>query len=193
MNDKIDEFVNKQSSDMLATLLDSCSKGSRSGQKQLYQHFYNYAMSICLRYAPNKEEAQEIMNDGFLKVFKKLHTFDRSKPFRMWLRRIMINTAIDYYRRRKKNITSLDLVQASDKATEADALDDISAREILQLVQELPPSYRLIFNLYVIEGYKHEEIAEKLNIHVGTSKSNLAKARKHLKKKLYQLNQVHEK
>ncbi len=174
--------MNPSFNNNLAELIDACSQGDRHSQKMLYQHFYSYAMSICLRYAADKEEAQEILNDGFLKVFTKLHAYDRAKPFQMWLRRIMINTCIDYYRKRKRALQHVEVDKAYQVKEEANVLDEISAQEILNLVQELPPSYRLVFNLYVIEGYKHEEIAEQLGIHVGTSKSNLAKARKHLKR-----------
>lgn len=172
--------MSQLTNDKLTELLDACIRGKRSGQKELYQKFFGYAMSICLRYASSKEEAQEILNDGFLKVFTKLHSFNREKPFQMWLRRIMINTAIDYYRKRNKIGQAIDINQAQGMPNQTNTLDIISEQEILALVQQLPPSYRLVFNLYVIEGYKHDEIAERLGIHVGTSKSNLAKARKHL-------------
>lgn len=181
--------MNLKSNDIhLANLLDSCSQGKESAQKELYQHFFSYAMSICLRYASHQEEAQEIVNDGFLKVFTKLHLFDRSKPFHLWLRRIMINTSIDYYRKRNHDIQYLEVVHAQKIYEKTNVLDEISEQEILKLVQELPPSYRIVFNLYVIEGFKHEEIAQKLGIHIGTSKSNLAKARKHLQKMFQKLS-----
>ena len=145
-------------------------------------------MSICLRYAQSKEEAQEVMNDGFLKVFTKLDTFDRQKSFQMWLRRIMINTSIDYYRRRDKNTQPYDINNAKHTPDGSDVIGEITEKEILDMVQELPQSYRMVFNLYVIEGYKHEEIASMLGVHVGTSKSNLAKARKHLQNKIKKIN-----
>ncbi|MEO1654493.1 MAG: RNA polymerase sigma factor, partial [Bacteroidota bacterium] len=135
-------------------------------------------------YATNKEEAEEVMNDGFLKIFTKLHLYDSRKPFQMWLRRIMINTSIDYYRRRNADVQHLDVNQALKVQAPSDTLEGISAQEILKLVQELPPAYRMVFNLYAIEGYKHEEIANKLGIHIGTSKSNLSKARKYLQRLL---------
>jgi RNA polymerase sigma factor (sigma-70 family) len=178
------------SNEKLPEILNGCSRGESVSQKTLYQHYYGYAMSITLRYAQDNAEAQEIMNDGFLKIFQKIDNFDRNKSFQMWLRRIMINTAIDYYRKRNPYTQPLDVVEATHKSHDADVLDDISEKEILQLVQKLPPSYKLIFNLYVIEGYKHEEIAQELGIHVGTSKSNLAKARKHLQRMIQELNEV---
>lgn len=141
-------------------------------------------MSVCLRYAGNKAEAQEILNDGFMKVFTNLKTFDRNKPFRWWLRRILINTAIDYFRRSPKQVYSLDAEGAAEVAESQDILAVISAEEILAIVQTLSPAYRMVFNLYAIEGYTHAEIAEKLGIHEGTSKSNYAKARAQLQKKI---------
>lgn len=177
--------MNIQTNESIKALIEECKTGSRSSQKKLYQHCYAYAMSICLRYSESKEEAQEVLNDGFLKVFKNLDKFDFQKPFMYWLRRIMINTAIDYYRQNQNLRQNTDLKNAYSVAYDYNhAIEDITTQEILQLVQELPPAYRLVFNLYVIEGYKHEEIAQMLNIHEGTSKSNLAKARKHLQAKL---------
>ncbi|MCU0446919.1 MAG: RNA polymerase sigma factor [Microscillaceae bacterium] len=179
--------MNIESNESLKPLLEECKKGERSSQKLLYKYCYAYAMSICLRYAENREEAQEVMNDGFLKIFNNLDKFDYQKPFHYWLRRIMINTAIDYYRRNQHQRQTLDLSEARPIADSGDVLADISEQEILRLVQELSPGYRVVFNLYVIEGYKHEEIAQMLGIQVGTSKSNLAKARVHLQQKIQKL------
>ena len=162
-------------------LIKSSLKGSRQSQKLLYQQFYGYGMTVCIRYAKNREEAQEILNDGFIKVFKNLHRFDFKKPFRMWLRRILINTAIDALRKNKKYHETNDLDQAYHVSVEADGLTTLSAKEILLLVQKLAPSYRAVFNLYAIEGFSHREISEQLEISIGTSKSNLAMARKRLK------------
>jgi RNA polymerase sigma factor (sigma-70 family) len=169
---------------LLEKVLTACMKGDRAAQKQLYQSYYGYAMSICLRYAPSSIEAEEIVNDSFLKVFNRLGQYDSSRPFRWWLRRIIINTAIDYYRSDVKNLHSLEAEEAQEINYDQDILSEISVEEILQLIQDLPPAYRLVFNLYVIEGYTHPEIAEKLGIHEGTSRSNLAKARRHLQNKL---------
>lgn len=150
--------------------------------------FFSYSMSICLRYAENKEEAQEILNDAFMKVFGNLSSYQGVQPFRFWLRRILINTAIDHYRKNKSIRLQTDIGKASSLSSDTlDILDEIGEQEILQLVQELPPAYKLVFNLYVIEGYNHREIAEMLGIQEGTSKSNLAKARMHLQAKIKKL------
>ena len=167
----------------LNEMIDGCLRGSRESQKMLYEHFYGYAMSICLRYSKSREESREIMNDGFMKVFTRLGTRDVNASFKSWLRRIMINAAIDHYRKHSKHYQLKDVEDPAVRVSpvEADALNEISYEELIGMVQELSPAYRAVFNLYVIDGYTHEEIATQLSISVGTSKSNLFKAREHLK------------
>ncbi|MFC5271867.1 RNA polymerase sigma factor [Adhaeribacter terreus] len=163
-------------------LIDGCIRGDIKSQKMLYKQYYGFSMAICLRYADSREEAAEIMNDGFMKVFTNLQSYQQDKAFRGWLRKIMVHTAIDHYRKNSKHYHSLDLVYAESEMGFEDVLDTISAEEILAMVQLLSPSYRLVFNLHVIEGYSHPEIAEKLQITEGASKSNLFKARMKLQK-----------
>ena len=170
--------------DELYQLLKSCTKGSRNSQDKLYKHFYGYSMSICLRYSKTREEALEIANDGFVKVFTKMDKYTRGMSFKGWIRKIMINSAIDYYRKHEKHYHSVDISYVKSESLNENALDKLSAQEIMSAIQELPPSYRVVFNLFVIEGYKHEEIAEQLGISVGTSKSNLAVARSKLRRAL---------
>ncbi len=134
-------------------------------------------MTICSRYASHREEAKEILNDAFFKVFTKLDKYQGDQSFKSWLNRILVNTAIDHYRKRRHDEQTIDLVHASHLRTEESPLEQLSAKELLALVQQLPPSYRMVFNLHVVEGYSHPEIAEKLGISKGTSKSNLSKAR----------------
>ena len=165
-------------------LIKGCMKGDRESQKMLYKHYYGYAMSVCVRYAHSMEEAQEIMNDGFLKVFTKINQYDPNRSFKGWLRRIMINTAIDYFRSNKNHYHHHEIELAEGEQEKEDILRDLSYNEIIALVQRLSPGYRTVFSLYVIEGYTHEEISEKLNINVGTSKSNLSKARANLRSML---------
>lgn len=166
----------------LLKLLHSCRKGDRSSQDELYKAYYGYGMGICLRYSRTPDEAIEILNDGFMKVFTKLDKYSTALSFKGWLRKVMINTAIDYYRKNEKHYNSLDISHANYVSNDETILDKISAEEIISAIQRLPPSYRMAFNLYVIEGYKHEEIGNQLNISVGTSKSNLSIARNKLKK-----------
>ena len=122
------------------------------------------------------------MNDGFIKIFKKLDKYSPGLSFKGWLRKVMINSAIDYYRRNEKHYHSLDISHGKYETSGETILDKLSEQDIIEAIQRLPPSYRMVFNLYVIEGYKHEEIANQLNISVGTSKSNLAIARNKLQK-----------
>lgn len=139
-------------------------------------------MGVCLRYSRTYEEAVEIVNDGFMKIFTNLDKYTQGLSFKGWFRKVMVHTAIDYYRRNEKHYNSLDISHAQYEPSTETALDKISEKEIIAAIQRLPPSYRMVFNLYVIEGFKHEEIGNQLNISVGTSKSNLAMARSKLKK-----------
>lgn len=164
--------------------LNGCLKGQRESQKLLYQEFYGYSMSVCLRYVEDRDEAAEVLNDAFMKIFGNIKKFDRSMPFRPWLRKILVNTAIDFFHRKQKKIKTEQLSLVEKEVGSEAILSGISYDEVLSLLQKLPPAYRLVFNLYVIEGYKHEEIATMLNINVGTSKSNLFKAKQQLKKNL---------
>ena len=165
----------------LQQLLDGCLQGRRSSQRALYDRFYGFALTVCRHYAKNTEEAQEILNDGFVKVFRRLEQFRSESSFRAYLRRVMVNAAIDYYRKHHRNRIKLEKSDFVEPAVENGAIARLSLDEVLQLVQQLPPTYRLVFNLYVIEGYKHHEIAAQLEISTGTSKSNLSKARAKLR------------
>ena len=142
-------------------------------------------MGVCLRYSRNRDEAIEILNEGFLKVFLKLGKYTPGLSFKGWLRKVMINSAIDYFRRNERHYHSLDISHAQYASSSGDILDAIYEKEIIAAIQRLPASYRIVFNLHVIEGYKHEEIAHQLNISIGTSKSNLAMARNKLRKILF--------
>lgn len=151
----------------------------------LYQYFYSYAMNVCLRYTASRTEATEVLNDGFLKVFTKIELYDQEKSLKGWIRRIMINTAIDYYRQNNRyNTNNDDLENAMMVSTQETATSKLSYEEIVQEIQALSPVYRTVFNLYVIDGFTHEEIAEQLGVSVGTSKSNLFKAKAALQKRL---------
>ena len=166
----------------LQKVLAGCLNHDRKDQKLLYKSFYGFAMGICLRYAGNRYEASEIMNQGFLKVFTKLELFDNSKPFKAWLGRIMINTSINYYRTNLKmayadDIDEMDVMSSDELPDHKLAYDDL-----LAMVQQLPQAYRTVFNLYAIEGYTHDEIGKMLGISDGSSKSNLFKAREKLRK-----------
>jgi RNA polymerase sigma-70 factor (ECF subfamily) len=165
----------------LHQLIGGCIKKDRYSQKMLYKAFYGFSMGICLRYANNRDEAAEVMNQGFFKVFTRIETYDRSRPFKAWLGRIMTNASIDYYRANLKMAYTDDLDKA-EHISDGDFADKkLNYDDLLKMVQKLPPAYRAVFNLFAVEGYTHEEIGELLNISAGTSKSNLHKARQKLK------------
>lgn len=154
-------------------------------------------MAICHRYTGSQEDAIEILNDGFLKIFKEMGNFkpayeDVISSFKGWLRKIMIYTAIDHFRKNHKHqmLADLDSVVYQIPSWSESALDRLSHEEIIRSIQLLTPAYRTVLNLFIIEGLSHEEIAQQLDIAVGTSKSNLAKARKQLQKILFKQNEI---
>lgn len=183
------------STNTLEHIIQGCIKANRDSQKQLYKLYYGFAMSICMRYSTHYTEAEEIVNDGFLKIFKKIDAFEPSyqsyeASFVGWIKKIFIHTAIDNYRKNNKSYTIpiLDDSHLEISENSASPIDNMSYKEIIELVQKLSPTYRTVFNLFVLDGYKHEEISKQLNISVGTSKSNLAKARINIQKMLKLIN-----
>lgn len=164
-------------------LINGCIKGNRLCQKCLYEHFHGRMIAVCMRYTSSLEEAHDILHEGFIKVFNNLHLYQPTHPLESWIKRVMVNTAIDHYRKNKKYAYHVDIDNAYS-CFDHDSLHFVSqltADEIMQLVQKLSPAYRTVFNLYIVEGYTHREISEMLEISEGTSKSNLAKARDKLK------------
>ncbi len=169
----------------LETILDGCRLGNAKSQELLYRQFYGYSMSVCLRYSRTHDEAIEIVNDGFIKVFNHADKVDLTKSFKNWLRKIMVNTALDFYRQNHKHYNHDDIQETEYHITDGtDASADLSYQELLGIVQRLSPAYRTVFSLFAIDGYSHEEIAKMLNISIGTSKSNLARARINLREML---------
>lgn len=161
-------------------LIDACIKKDRRAQKDLYMMHYGFSMNICMRYSQSIEEAKEIMNDGFMKVFQYLEKFDKDRPFMPWLSRILVTSAIDHFNKNKKYKMETELEEGMEEETSENVLDSITYDEMLEIVRKLPPAYQTVFNLRAIEGYKHEEIAKMLNISVGASKSNYARAKQKL-------------
>ena len=158
-------------------LIQGCLEQNKGSQRKLYEHFYGYGMSICLRYAKSEVEAEEILNDAFLRVFQHIHQYDTTFPFKAWLRKIIINMAIDYYRKFQRYQNTIETRAITEVAVEWESPLIDQETDILPIIQQLPPKYRMVFNLYVMEGYKHDEIASELSISVGTSRSNLARAK----------------
>jgi RNA polymerase sigma-70 factor (ECF subfamily) len=162
-------------------IIEGCRQQKRASQHQLYVLFYHYAMTIARRYTAQVETAEEVVNDAFFKVFTKIHLFVGDQPFRFWLRRIIINTSIDRLRSSLNAPAPDELQPWHDAETDTGIIEDLTREQILQLLDQLPPAYRAVFNLYVVDQYTHDEIAVLLGIQPGTSKSNLARARQHLK------------
>lgn len=168
----------------LKQLIDDCKNNNRKAQEQLYRLYSPKLFAVCLKYSRNYAEAQDNLQDGFILIFKKIEQFSFKGSFDGWLKRVMINNVLQQYR----NQTFLSLVNedvAEDVEVEIEE-DTISMDYLLKIIQELPDRYRLVFNLYVIDGFSHADIAEMLTINVGTSKSNLARARMILKEKIEQ-------
>jgi RNA polymerase sigma factor (sigma-70 family) len=171
-------------------LIRGCVKNERLAQKQLYERFYGKMIGVCMRYATNRSQATEMLNLGFFKVFKTIESFSkRGGNLEAWIYRIMVNTAIDYLRSEIRN-ASTDLERTVYAEDSSNVVSDMTAEEILELVNRLTPAYRAVFNLYVVEGYNHNEIGELLGISEGTSKSNLAKARARLQAMIIEQNKV---
>ncbi len=168
----------------LTSWIAGCRKMDEPSQLELYRHFYSYGMAIALRYTNSRESAMEMVNDGFFKVFTKINQYDSSFPFKPWLRRILINSAIDHYRKYKQELPNELHPIVEDSPAYNEALDQLEFDDLLKIMQLLPPAYRMSFNLYVVEGLTHAEIAGKLEISIGTSKSNLSKARQKIKELL---------
>ena len=162
-------------------LIQGCIRNDRRMQEVLYRQYCSSMLALCRSYAKNDEDATEILQDGFLKIFQQISKYDSSKAsMYTWMRTIMIRTAIDVLRKQKKTQVAIEWKEEHDPVIDAEVLDRVSAQQILYLLQYLPETTRAVFNLYVTEGYNHREIGELLNISDGTSKWHLSEARKYL-------------
>jgi RNA polymerase sigma factor (sigma-70 family) len=170
-------------------LFRRCLEGESRAQELLYKRYFSFAMSLCMRYSRDKYEAMQIVNDSYMKVLRNIREFDSSKSFRSWYGRILINSAVDNYRRNLKHSSHLQISNEmeADEEQEPSISAELSVNEILSLFNRLPDNYRLTFNLYEIEGYSHEEIGQILGISPSTSRSNLSRAKKMLRE-LYKKN-----
>jgi RNA polymerase sigma factor (sigma-70 family) len=171
----------------LEILIEGCRKGDRGSQEKLYRQFSAAMYGLCLQYAASEEDAQDILQDGFVKVFKKIEQVRDAKAFPGWIRRLMINTALERYRSQVVMHRLDEEPGAMKEQITEETLEELDAEALVLMIQELPPRYRMVFNLYAIEGYNHKEIAEKLDISDGTSKSNLSRARAILQEKVKRL------
>ena len=162
--------------------IEGCRRSNLNCQRSLYELYYGYGLSMALRYAYNREEAVEILNDAFIKVFSKLHQYNIEQPFKPWFRRILIHSSIDYHRAQHKFPTPIDIDSVIYLLEDELPLPVLSSEEdALPMVQALPPQYRMVFNLYVMEEYDHKEIAAMLGITESTSRANLARAKEKLR------------
>lgn len=177
--------------EQLFEIIEGCMNGDRKSQQKMYEIFYGKMLGVCMRYTKEREDALDVLQDGFVKVFTNIKLFENTGSIEGWIRKIMVNTAIDFYRKNKKLLTfaNSEYVEENaedikeDENTEEEYLS-ISPHEIMEAVQQLTPAYKTVFNMYVMDGYTHKEIAEQLGINEGTSKSNFAKAKMNLKKAL---------
>ena len=158
-------------------LISGCIDGDRRMQEELYRRFSPRMYAVCLRYAGSAEEAEDILQEGFIKIFKKLNTFRSEGSFEGWIRRIFVNTAIEHFRRKRYLQPVTDKEENTLEGNYLSVLDNLAERDILDLVQQLSPGYRTVFNMYVVEGYTHKEIGDMLGISEGTSKSQLSRAK----------------
>ncbi len=166
-------------------LVKNCMEGKREAQKLLFERYAGKMLTVCKRYFDNVEEAEDALQEGFIKVFEKLHQWQGSGPLGGWIRMVMVNTALTHLRSSKKWKDSTDIEAAGDiTSDEMDALSTMTADELLGLIATMPVGYRTVFNLFALEGYAHKEIAEMLGISENTSKTQYLKSKDWLKKKL---------
>ena len=173
-------------------LIRGCIKEEAACQKEVFNRYAGRMLGLCNRYARNSADAEDILQDAFIKIFDKIHQFKFEGSFEGWIRRIMVNTALKKYtlRRYEKEISGYEISDRGEIGQEPAAYTHLNRKELLALINSLPDGYRMIFNLYVIEGYQHEEIAEMLGIQPGTSRSQLVKARLMLQKQILELQKV---
>ncbi|MEP6846163.1 MAG: sigma-70 family RNA polymerase sigma factor, partial [Panacibacter sp.] len=164
-------------------MVSSCKAGNRQAQEKLYRNFYRVMMSLCLRYTKNETDAMDVLNKGFYKVFKNIHRYDSSKAsLYTWIRTLIINSCLDHLRSKQKIIQQVALTDTADVQIDAEVISKIGSAHLLHFIRKLPPATQTVFNLFIMEGYSHREIADLLQISEGTSKWHVSEARKNLQK-----------
>jgi len=180
-------MVNLANKEEVEKLVEACIKNDRKSQQTFYKMFYGKMLAVCMRYTRNREEAQDILHDGFIKVFSRLKSFENKGSLEGWVRRLIVNNAIDYVRCRRDYYLPGDedfadsLPDEHDNDLEIEKMKQVKAEKVISLIQHLSPAYRAVFNMFIMENMSHNEIAEYLGISVGASKSNLSKAKERLK------------
>jgi len=170
-------------------LISGCIRKEAKCQKQLFDLYAGRLFGVCLRYARNRGDAEDILQDAFIKIFDKISQFKREGSFEGWMKRIAVNTALKKYSvsRYRQEVTDSDKIGRLEISLDETVYSHLGEKELLKMIQDLPEGYRLVFNLYVMEGYQHNEIAEMLNIQAGTSRSQLVKARMMLQKQILEI------
>jgi RNA polymerase sigma factor (sigma-70 family) len=172
-------------------IINGCKKGDRKAQERLYKNYYRAMITICLRYTKNEEDAVEVLNNGFLKVFKNIQRYDSSQArLYTWIRTIVINSCLDFIKQKQKLEKTDELSEDAEVHMAPEVINKMKTSDLLEQVKRLTPATQAVFNLYVIEGYNHKEIAQLLSISEGTSKWHLSEARKNLQQ---YLNEPHVK
>ena len=184
--------------DPLFEIIKGCVKGDGKCQQIIYQKFYGKMLGVCMRYSRDREEAKDTLQDGFLKVFTNIKKYEGKGAFEGWIRKIIINTALDKIRKGKQIIQYADseYVEKNTEDVQEEEnkeYNNISKEEIMKAVQQLPIAYRTVFSMFVVDGFSHQEIADQLGINIGTSKSNLSKAKMSLKKIIEDLFKTYQK
>lgn len=167
--------------------VEACKTGDRKSQEALYKFFYPNFMPVCMSYVENNDDAIDIYNRAFLKIFSSLSAFENRGVFAAWARRIMVNTALDFLRSNKRTQFQTPIEEAHEVYFDDNIISDLTSNEILSLFRFLPPAQRMVMNLFIVEGNSHAEIADELGISVGTSKWHLNQARKLIQTKIYDL------
>jgi len=173
-------------------LIKACIRENAHAQRELYVRYSSRMLGVCHRYARTQADAEDILQEAFIKVFSKIHQYKFEGSFEGWIRKIVVNTALKKYTlaRYEKEVTGYEVTEKNDQAADPEAYHHLSEKDLMALINQLPDGYRLVFNLYVMEGYQHEEIATMLNIQPGTSRSQLVKARNMLQKQITQLQKI---
>jgi len=170
----------------IVNIIKGCLAGNRRDQELLYRRHAAKLYAVCLQYSGNDEEARDILQEGFIRIFENLIHYKYEGSFEGWMRRIIVNTALEKFRSRHNlyRVDDIDLIPEPDADPDNEDYSGLEAVDLLDIIRELPPKYRMVFNLYAIEGYAHKEISRMMNISEGTSKSNLSRARMILQKKV---------
>lgn len=170
------------------TLANNCIKGDPRAQRELFEMYAPKMMGVCLRYMKDQMQAEDVLQDGFVKVFTKLHKYEGNGSLEGWVRRIMVNTALDHLRKSSKFNANVSMDDVDYKVeSDADALSDLMEEDLLKLIQDMPDGYKTVFNMFAIEGYSHKEISDQLGISENTSKSQYSRAKAYLRTKLEEL------